>query len=147
MLGLDVGDKTIGVAASNELSWVEPLLVVRRTRQERDLEALLRLCEEREIERIVVGLPLNMDGSEGPRAAKTRRFAAAAAAALGREVVLWDERLSTFEADRALREAALDGRRRRELVDMVAAQVILRSYLDAGAPEGGHDGAPIVPPR
>lgn len=132
-LGLDVGDKTIGVAWINDLGWVTSIETIRRTAQVKDLARILVLCEEREIIALVVGLPLNMDGSEGPRALKSRRFAAAAREALRRPVVLHDERLSTFEASRRLHEAGLDARRQKAMIDQVAAEVILQSWLDAGA--------------
>jgi len=132
-LGLDVGDRTIGVAWINELGWVSAIETIRRTAQVRDLARLAELCEEREIVALVVGLPLNMDGSEGPRAQKCRRFAEAAKSALARPVALWDERLSTFEASRRLHDAGLDTRRQRAIIDQVAAEVILQGWLDAGA--------------
>lgn len=137
VMALDVGDKTIGVAISNELGWTEPVVTLRRKRQVLDLEALRKLATEREVTRVIVGLPFNMDGSEGPRALKSRRFAEAARAALGLPVLLWDERLTTFEAERQLIDAGVSRERRREIIDMVAAQNILRAYLDAGCPEQG----------
>ena len=118
---LDVGDARIGVAVSDG--------VVRRQGGTRDLDAIARLIGPYEPERVVVGLPLNMDGSEGPRALKTRRFAERLGEHTGLPIELWDERLTTVEAQEILRETGVRSRGRRGLVDEVAAAVILRSYL------------------
>lgn len=137
-LSLDVGDRTIGVAASDELGWTaQPVGTIRRRSLAADLEELASIVQERSPGRIVIGLPLNMDDSEGPRARKTRHFAAQVAARFGLPVVLWDERLTTWEAERMLREMNVKPSRRREVIDTVAAVVILKSYLDSGAPEQG----------
>lgn len=133
-LALDLGDKTIGVASSNELGWTSPVVTVRRTNLEADLAALRKIVDEYEPERLVVGLPLNMDDTEGPRAAKSRRFAAVLRERFGLPVALQDERLSTFEAEQRLAEAGVPAIKRKAIVDMVAAQVILEAYLAAGAP-------------
>ncbi|AKU90167.1 Holliday junction resolvase RuvX [Vulgatibacter incomptus] len=137
LLSLDVGDKTIGVAISEMASWTSPITTILRRNLEADMATLQGIIEERDPERIVIGLPLNMDDSEGPRAAKTRRFAAAARERFGVPIVLWDERLSTFEADQRLEEAGVPAHKRKAMIDMVAAQVILEAYLAAGAPERG----------
>lgn len=138
VVALDVGDKTIGVAASDELGWAHPVRTIWRRNLEMDLDELAQILEEREASRILVGLPINMDDTEGPRAEKTRRFAARVAARFpALPVILWDERLTTWEAERLLREAQAKRQRRRELIDAIAAQVLLRSYLEAGAPDQG----------
>ena len=95
------------------------------------------MLQGREVTRFIVGWPLNMDGSEGPRAQKTRRFAHRLKGITQHSVLLWDERLSTFEADQALAESGVRRENRKEVIDMIAAQIILRSYLAAGAPEQG----------
>lgn len=137
-LGLDVGDKTIGVAVTDELGWTaQPVTTIRRKNLQVDLDALASIATEKEADRFVIGLPLNMDDTEGPRAEKTRRFAAAVEARFGLPIVLWDERLSTWEAERVLLEANMKRQKRREVIDTVAAVVILRSWLDAGSPERG----------
>jgi len=137
-LALDVGDKTIGVAASDELGWTaQPVGTIRRTRLAADLDRLAEIVEERSPARFVIGLPLNMDDTEGPRALKTRRFAEHVAARFGLPIVLWDERLTTWEAERMLREMKVDPKKRKEVIDTVAAVVILKSYLDSGSPEQG----------
>ena len=136
LLGLDVGRARIGVATCDPLGiTVRPLAVLRRRSREADFEALARLVEQEGAQAIVCGLPLNMDGSEGPQAREVRRWARrlarALAARLGRSVpiVLWDERLSTFEAQEL--RASGGGSARGAPDDAVAAAVILRSYLDA----------------
>jgi putative Holliday junction resolvase len=129
---LDVGDARIGVAVSDELGLtVRGVGVVKRVGGRRDLEALARVLEPLAPGRLVVGLPLNMDGTEGPRATKTRAFGERAAAHLALPVEFWDERLTTFEAEQLLREAGVPPRRRRARIDAAAASVILRDYLAA----------------
>jgi putative Holliday junction resolvase len=127
---LDVGDARIGVAICDELGLTtRGIGVVRRQGGVRDLEAIARLLAPYEPARVVVGLPLNMDGSEGPQAAKVRRFAARLAEHSGLAIEFWDERLTTVEAEDILRESGIAGRKRKALVDQVAAAGILRSYL------------------
>lgn len=136
--GLDVGDKTIGVAVTDDLNiTAQGVGVVRRKGDKHDFPALETMLEERDISLFIVGWPLNMDGTEGPRALKTRRFAKRLEERLQRPVLMWDERLSTFEADLVLAEAGMRHDRRKEVIDMLAAQIILRSWLDAGAPATG----------
>jgi putative Holliday junction resolvase len=131
-LGLDVGTKTIGVAVSDGLGLTaQAVTTVRRTNIKADLAALAKLAREHEASRIVVGLPLNMDGTEGPRAEASRKFAEVAGQTLGVEVEFWDERLSTVAAERTLLEADLSRAKRRQVIDQVAAQFILQGWLDA----------------
>ena len=138
VVALDVGDKTIGVAVSDDLGiTAQGLGTVWRKGDRHDWPALQRMLEGREVLRWVVGWPLNMDGSEGPRAEKTRRFARRLKEWSAQPVLLWDERLSTYEADSVLREAGVRAGSRKAVIDMLAAQVILQSYLAAGAPEQG----------
>ncbi|QRK13363.1 Holliday junction resolvase RuvX [Archangium violaceum] len=134
-LGLDVGTKTIGVAASDALGLTaQTVTTIRRTSLKADLAALVKLVREYEAERFVVGLPLNMDGSEGPRAEATRKFVDTLTQATGLPVELWDERLSTVAAQRTLLEADLSRAKRREVIDQMAAQFILQGWLDARRP-------------
>ena len=129
---LDVGDARIGIAVSDELGLtVRGLGMIRRVGGQRDLDALRRVLEPVGPERLVVGLPLNMDGTEGPRARKTRAFGERVGAHLGLPIEFWDERLTTVEADQMLRDAKVNWRRRKGLVDEAAATVILRDYLAA----------------
>lgn len=133
-LGLDVGTRTIGVAVSDEMGWTaQGLSTVRRRGTGADLDALRRLAAEWDVERIVIGLPKNMNGTLGPQAALVLEFAEAVKAALGLPVVTWDERLSTVAANRALLEADVSRRKRKAVVDTVAAALILQGYLDRQA--------------
>ncbi len=133
--GLDVGTRTVGVALSDPLGiTAQTLTTLRRTGLRADLAALQRLAKAHEVTHAVVGLPLNMDGSEGASAARSRAFGAALAKALELPVEYWDERLSTVAANRALRETDASRQRRRELVDQVAAAFILQGWLDAHRP-------------
>ena len=127
---LDVGEARIGVGVSDELGiTAQGLGVVRRVGGRRDLEALAALLAPYAPSRLVVGLPLDMRGTEGTAAARVRVFAERAAAHLALPLDYWDERLTTVAAERALLEADVSRRRRREVVDKVAATLILQGYL------------------
>jgi putative Holliday junction resolvase len=127
---LDVGEARIGVAVSDELGiTAQGIGTVRRVGGHRDLEALAGLLRPYAPGRLVVGLPLNMDGSEGPQVARVRAFAQQAATHLGVPLDFWDERLTTVAAERVLLEADMSRRRRREVVDKVAASLILQGWL------------------
>lgn len=131
-LGLDVGTKTVGLALSDELGWTaQGLRTLRRTRPREDIAHIAALCDEKGVRHIIAGLPLNMDGSEGPRAEATRTFAAALEKATGISVEFWDERLTTVAANRTLLEADVSRAKRREVVDQLAAQLILQGWMDA----------------
>jgi putative Holliday junction resolvase len=129
---LDVGDARVGVAVSDgpDLG-AHGIGVVHRVGGQRDLMAIGTMLAPYEPEHLIVGLPLNMDGSEGPRAARTRAFGQRVASHLRLPVDFVDERLTTFEAEERLRAAGVPPRRRRELVDQQAAMVILESWLAA----------------
>jgi putative holliday junction resolvase len=138
--GLDVGTRTVGVALSDALGiTAQTLTTLRRTGLRADLAALRRLAETHEVTRAVIGLPLNMDGTEGASAARSRAFGQALAKALDVQVEYWDERLSTVAAHRALRESDLSAARRGALVDQVAAALILQGWLDAQRPSHDED--------
>lgn len=133
-IGLDVGTKTIGVALSDELYLTaQPLVTLERAGFKRDLEALGRLASEHEVAQWVVGLPLNMNGTEGPAARLARSFQLRLAAALRVPVDLFDERLSSFEAETRLRDQGFSSKDRRGMVDAEAAAVILQGWLDGRA--------------
>lgn len=131
IMGLDLGEKTIGVAVSDTFrSVATPLETVRRKKFGVDAERLLELIEARGIVGIVLGLPRNMDGSEGPRCQSTRAFARNLARLTDVPITFWDERLSTVAAERALLEADTSRKRRSEVIDHVAAGYILQGVLD-----------------
>ena len=130
-MGLDLGTKTIGVAVSDRLlSSATPLHTIRRVKFSKDAEALLKVIENREIGAIILGLPRNMDGSEGPRCQSTRAFGRNLASLTDLPIGYWDERLSTVAAERALLEADTSRKRRAEVIDHVAAGYILQGALD-----------------
>ncbi len=125
----------MGVATCDEMGLTTTsLYTLRRRSLDKDLDRLTRTASERDASRIVVGLPLSMDGSESERTSRTRDFARALARKTSIPVLLWDERLSTFEAENILRKSKVHWKKRKDLVDQVAAEVILRSYLDADCP-------------
>lgn len=129
--GLDLGEKTIGVALSDlRRSVATPLTVIRRVKFTADAAALLAILTERGAAGIVLGLPLNMDGSEGPRVQSTRAFAGNLERLTPLPIGFWDERLSTVAAERALLEADASRKRRKEVIDAVAAGYILQGALD-----------------
>lgn len=129
--GLDLGTKTIGVAVSDGMrSVATPLETVKRVKFGRDAEALLAILAQRDIAGVVLGLPRNMDGSEGPRCQSTRAFARNFSALWDRPIGFWDERLSTVAAEKALLEADTTRKRRAEVIDHVAASYILQGALD-----------------
>lgn len=131
LAGLDLGDKTIGVAVSDSLRQVaSPLQTIRRVKFTADAEALLALVAARRIGGLILGLPRNMDGSEGPRAQSTRAFARNLSRLCDLPIGFWDERLSTVAAERALLEADTSRKRRSEVIDHVAAGYILQGALD-----------------
>ncbi|QFU08469.1 Putative Holliday junction resolvase [Rhodobacteraceae bacterium THAF1] len=131
LMGLDLGTKTIGVAVSDRmLSIASPLEVVKRTKFTADAARLIEIVEGREIGGIVLGLPRNMDGSEGPRAQSTRSFARNLSRLVDLPIGFWDERLSTMAAERALLEADTSRARRAGVIDQVAAGYILQGALD-----------------
>lgn len=129
--GLDLGDKTIGIAVSDSLRGVAtPLQTIRRVKFTTDAEALLEVVKGRGITGLVFGLPLNMDGSEGPRVQKTRAFARNLSRLTDLPMTFWDERLSTVAAERALLEADMSRKKRANVIDHVAAAYILQGVLD-----------------
>lgn len=131
ILGLDIGTKRIGVAVSDELGFTAQgveTLICKHT--DSDLEQIARLVGKYGAEEIVVGVPYNMDGSEGPQARKVRELIALIGARVGLPVYEWDERLSTVAAERILLEADLSRAKRRKVIDKLSAVIILQGYLD-----------------
>ncbi len=132
VIGLDIGDRTVGVAVSDEGGIVaRGLCVLARRGDARDVAAVAGLVAREGAGLVVAGLPKTLRGEAGPQAGKVERFVADLRAAVPVPVELWDERLTTRIAERSLLEADLSRRRRRHLVDQVAAAVILQGYLDA----------------
>ena len=133
VMGVDLGSETIGVALSDaSLSIATPVTTIRRTKFTRDAERLAALAKEREAGAIVYGLPVNMDGTEGPRCQSTREFAREFAKRCPLPYAFWDERLSTAAVQRMLTdEADMSRKRRAEVVDRAAAAYILQGALDA----------------
>jgi putative holliday junction resolvase len=132
LLGLDLGDKTIGLALSDPgLSVASPVATIRRTKFTADATALLKLAAERGVGGLVIGLPLNMDGSEGPRCQSTRQFAANLLKLKDLPIMFWDERLSTMAVEREMIAHDVTRARRDKVVDQAAAAFILQGVLDA----------------
>jgi len=131
LIGLDLGTRTIGIAVSDRLRKVASArTVLRRTRFQQDARALLELAAAETAAGFVIGLPLNMDGSEGPRAQATRAFARNLAQLTAIPLIFWDERLSTVAVERMLIDSDTSRARRAELVDKLAAAWILQGALD-----------------
>lgn len=138
ILGLDLGDKTIGVAVSDlSRSIATPIEVIQREKFTLDAQRLLAIVSHRNAAGMILGLPLNMDGSEGPRVQSTRAFARNLEKLTALPITFWDERLSTVAAERALLEADTSRKRRREVIDQVAAGYILQGALDRMRVLGG----------
>jgi putative holliday junction resolvase len=133
-MGLDVGSKTIGVAVSDPLGiTAQGLDTIRRRNKRQDFEELARLLREYNVQEIVVGYPLLLSGSEGVQSEKIRRFADELRKIFKGNVHLWDERLTSSQANRILRQAELSIRKRSQAVDRMAAVLILQSWMDSRA--------------
>lgn len=131
ILGLDLGDKSIGVALSDELGLTaQPLQVIRGRQRDKVTETIGALVEQHKVTTIVVGLPINMNGSIGPQAQKAQAFIEKLRNALDIEVIPWDERLTTVAAERVMLEADLSRAKRKRHIDKIAAALILQGYLD-----------------
>ena len=134
LLGLDVGEKTIGVAvAGANLTVASPVGTIRRTKLPADASALFRIADDRGVGGLVIGLPVNMDGSEGPRCQSVRQFATNLLGIRDLPIAFWDERLSTAAVERAMLAADLSRKKRAKRIDEAAAAYILQGALDAMA--------------
>lgn len=132
ILALDYGTKRIGVALSDELGWTaQPLETFERRTLDRDVVHIAALVESHSVERVVLGLPLQLDGREGPAVRAMREFTDKLEASLPVPVVLWDERMTTKAAEELLIAADVGRRKRKGIVDRIAAAILLRSYLEA----------------
>lgn len=131
LMGLDVGNKTIGVALSDPLGWTaQGLEVIRRSGINRDLERLREIIKEYEVEKAVIGIPKNMNGTIGPQAETVFGFIEIFKESIGIPVETWDERLTTLAAERMLIEADVSRSKRKKVIDKMAAVMILQGFLD-----------------
>ena len=148
LLALDVGDRRVGVAVSDAMGLIAtPLTVVQRSSKARDFGQIAQLVREQDAGALVVGHPVNADGSAGPQAQRVERYATALQEALEAEglalpLILWNERMSTQQAEQAMIASGRRARERRDRIDAVAAAVILQDYLDVQRPPS----APPVEP-
>ncbi|RHW40588.1 Holliday junction resolvase RuvX [Neobacillus notoginsengisoli] len=134
ILGLDVGSKTVGVALSDEFGWTAQGLETIKIDEEKNefgFGRLGALIKEYGVESVVIGLPKNMNGTIGPRAEASQRYAAEVERLFSIPTVLWDERLSTMAAERVLLEADVSRKKRKKVIDKMAATMILQGYLDS----------------
>ena len=137
ILGLDMGSKTIGVALSDPLGWTaQGITTIRRSKKEQDLEEVHKICKEYNVETIVIGLPKNMNGTIGEAGEKALEFAELLKEKTELPIEMWDERLTTVSANRAMLEADLSRKKRKQVIDGVSAVVILQSFLDKEGKNG-----------
>ena len=133
-MGLDVGSKTVGIALSDELGWTAQGLKTLKINEEENVfgfDELGEIIKEYEVNKVVVGLPKNMNGSIGPRGEASQFFARELEDRFGVPVILWDERLTTVAAERVLLEADLSRKKRKKVIDKMAAMMILQGYLNS----------------
>ncbi|EMO8016607.1 Holliday junction resolvase RuvX [Listeria monocytogenes] len=133
IMGLDVGSKTVGVAISDPLGWTAQgveTIQIDENRKQFGYDRVKELVLEYEVEKVVVGLPKNMNNTIGPRAESSKIYAEVLESRIGLPVVLWDERLTSSAAERTLIEADVSRKKRKEVIDKLAAVMILQSYLD-----------------
>ena len=131
IMGLDVGDKTIGVAVSDLMGLTaQGVKTIKRVGKKKDIEALKEIIKERQVNKIVSGLPKNMNGTLGPQGEKVIRFCELLEEETGIKIEYWDERLSTVAAERTLIQGNVRRENRKGVIDMVAAVIILQGYLD-----------------
>ena len=133
IMGIDYGDSRIGVAVSDPLGWTAQGIetINRKTGPGAALDRIVRLVEEYDVSRIVVGFPVNMNGTVGPRGEKTLEFIEELSKKTGLEIIKWDERLTTVAANRAMHEMGIKTSRKKSIVDRIAAVYILQGYLDS----------------
>lgn len=132
ILALDVGEKNIGVAISDELGWTaQGLPTLRRQTKDRDACAIANIVEEKCVTRIVVGMPVSLDGSLGKKAREVASFVEDLKRRLRLPIKVWDERFTSVQAERVMLEADLSRKKRKKKIDQLSAQLILQSYLDA----------------
>lgn len=131
VMGLDIGDKTVGVAISDPLGWTaQGIKTIRRTSIKTDINEIINIIKEYSVEKIVAGLPKNMNGTIGPQSEKVMEFCEKLKNKTQMEIIFQDERLTTVAAEKMLIGADVSRKKRREVIDTVAATYILQSYLD-----------------
>lgn len=141
ILALDYGTKRIGVALSDELGWTaQPLETIERRTLVRDIAHIEQLVQGHEVKEVLIGLPLRLDGEEGPAVQAVHEFIAHLGEALSVPIVTWDERMTTRSAEDLLIAADVSRRKRKGVVDRVAAAILLQSYLESQTPAGTRDG-------
>lgn len=134
IMGLDVGSKTVGIALSDELGWTAQGLKTLKIDEEKSefgFDEMETIIKEYDVGRVVIGLPKNMNGTIGPRGEASQQFAAEIERRFSLPVVLWDERLTTMAAERVLLEADISRKKRKKVIDKMAAVLILQGYLDS----------------
>ena len=134
VLGLDVGSKTVGIAVSDELGWTAQglkTLKINEEKQEFGFDEIGQLIKEYQVDTVVIGFPKNMNGTIGPRGEASKQFAAEIESKFSVPTVLWDERLTTMAAERVLLEADVSRKKRKKVIDKMAAVMILQGYLDS----------------
>ncbi|MDQ1001403.1 putative Holliday junction resolvase [Neobacillus niacini] len=134
IMGLDVGSKTVGIAISDELGWTAQGLKTLKIDEEKNkfgFDEIGQLIKEYGISQVVIGLPKNMNGTIGPRAEASKRYAEEIENQFSVSTILWDERLTTMAAERVLLEADVSRKKRKKVIDKMAASMILQGYLDS----------------
>jgi putative Holliday junction resolvase len=134
VLGLDVGTKTVGVALSDEFGWTAQGLTTLKINEEKNVfgfEEIGQLIKEYQVDTVVIGLPKNMNGTIGPRAEASMQYAREIESKFAVPTVLWDERLTTMAAERVLLEADVSRKKRKKVIDKMAAVMILQGYLNS----------------
>lgn len=131
IMGLDIGDKTIGVAVSDLMGLTaQGVTTIKRVGKKKDIEAIKKIIEEKQVNKIVSGLPKNMNGTVGPQGEKVQKFCELIKEETNLPIEFWDERLSTVAAERSLIEGNVRRENRKKVIDMLAAVIILQGYLD-----------------
>ena len=132
IMGLDIGDKTIGVAVSDLMGLTaQGVTTIKRVGKKKDIEEIKKIIAERQVNKIVSGLPKNMNGTVGPQGEKVQKFCELLKAETNLPIEFWDERLSTVAAERSLIEGNVRRENRKKVIDMLAAVIILQGYLDS----------------
>ena len=132
IMGLDIGDKTIGVAVSDLMGLTaQGVTTIKRVGKKKDIEAVKQIIAEKQVNKIVSGLPKNMNGTVGPQGEKVQKFCELLKEETNLPIEFWDERLSTVAAERSLIEGNVRRENRKKVIDMLAAVIILQGYLDS----------------